>query len=209
MFPTPKGYISIPDAVDRVSRALHGEPKTIPWRGKDLDEFAELDEAVLENGRKQTMEARDWLTAELSAGRLVAQVGNFELPAEYWTCNGAHTTVHTGCLEPPEINSLDYAKVAYQPCFIERSVFEERLFQQFDTARPIKRFATSKETEEAYATRVASVREKTGRAPTFDADCAWGTEHSLLRDRVRELRANCSVRSNKDRKGGAPNLAKN
>ena len=78
MFPTPKGYISIPDAVDRVSRALHGEPKTIPWRGKDLDEFAELDEAVLRSGREQTTEAQDWLIAELSAGRLVAQVGNFD-----------------------------------------------------------------------------------------------------------------------------------
>ena len=127
MFPTPKGYIDIPDAVDRVTRALHGEPKTIPWRGEDLDEFAELDEAVLRSGTEQTMEAQEWLVAELSAGRLVAQVGNYELAAEYWTCYGAYTTVHTGCLQPPEISAWDYAKLAYRPCFIERRVFEEQL----------------------------------------------------------------------------------
>ncbi|MCZ6847416.1 MAG: hypothetical protein O7F75_01060 [Alphaproteobacteria bacterium] len=121
MFPTPKGYISIPDAVDRVSRALHGEPETIPWRGKDLDQ------AVLESGRKQTTQAQEWLIAELSAGRLVVEIDNYEVPTEYWTCYGAHTTAHTGCLQPPEISAWKYAKLAYQPCFIERSAFEERL----------------------------------------------------------------------------------
>ncbi len=121
MFPTPKGYISILDAVDRVSRALHGEPKTIPWRGKDLDE------AVLRSGREQTTEAQEWLIAELSAGRLVVEIDNIEVPTEYWTCYGAHTTVHTGCLQPPEMDAGDYAKLAYRPCFIERRVFEKRL----------------------------------------------------------------------------------
>ncbi len=127
MFPTPKGYISIPDAVDRVSRALHGEPKTIPWCEEDSDGFVHLDEAVLRSGREQTMQAQEWLIAELSAGRLVAQVGNYEVPAEYWTCYGAHTTAHTGCLEPPEISAWDYAELAHRPCFIRRSVFEKRL----------------------------------------------------------------------------------
>ena len=121
MFPTAKGDISIPDAVDRVSRALHGEPKTIPWRGKDLDE------TVLRDGREQTTEAQEWLIAELSAGRLVVEINNIEVPTEYWTCYGAHTTMHTGCLQPPEISVGDYAKLAYQPCFIKRSVFEKRL----------------------------------------------------------------------------------
>jgi hypothetical protein len=121
MFPTPKGYISIPDAVDRVLRARHGEPKTIPWRGKSLDPD------VLESGRKQTTEAQEWLVAELSAGRLVAEINNIEVPAEYWTSYGARTTAHTGCLQPPEISGQDYAKIAYQPCFIERSAFEKQL----------------------------------------------------------------------------------
>ncbi len=121
MFPTPKGYISIPDAVDRVSRAYHGEPETIPWRGRTLDQ------AVLESGRAHTTEAQDWLIAELSAGRLVAEIGNIEVPAEYWTCYGAHTTAHTGCLQPPEISAWDYAELAYRPCFIERSVFEKQV----------------------------------------------------------------------------------
>ncbi len=121
MFPTPKGYISIPDAVDRVSRALHGEPKTIPWHGKDLDE------AVLRSGREQTTEAQEWLIAELSAGRLVVEVDNIEVPTEYWTCYGAHTTAHTGCLQPPEISASDYAELAHRPCFIKRSLFEKRL----------------------------------------------------------------------------------
>ena len=121
MFPTPKGYIDIPDAVDRVSRALHGEPETIPWHGKNLDK------AVLERGREHTTDAQEWLIAELSAGRLVAEIGNIEVPAEYWTCYGAHTTAHTGCLQPPEISEGDYAEIAYRPCFIERSTFEERL----------------------------------------------------------------------------------
>ena len=127
MFPTPKGYISIPDAVDRVSRALHGEPETIPWREEDSDGVVQLDPAVLRSGREQTMEAQEWLIAELSAGRLVAQVGDYEVPAEYWTCYGAHTTAHTGCLQPPEMDAGDYAKLAYRPCFIERRVFEKRL----------------------------------------------------------------------------------
>lgn len=121
MFPTPKGYIDIPDAVDRVSRALHGEPETIPWRGKNLDQ------AVLENGRAHTTEAQEWLIAELSAGRLVAEIGNIEVPAEYWTCYGAHTTAHTGCLQPPEISAWDYAELAYRPCFIARSAFEKQV----------------------------------------------------------------------------------
>ena len=121
MFPTPKGYISIPDAVDRVLRALHGEPEIIPWRGKDLDQ------AVLDSGRAQATEAQEWLIVELSAGRLVAEIGNVEVPTEYWTCNGAHTTAHTGCLEPPEISASDYAELAYRPCFIEREIFEARL----------------------------------------------------------------------------------
>ncbi len=129
MFPTPKGYISIPDAVDRVSQALHGEPETIPWCEEDSDGVVQLDKAVLRSGREQTMEAREWLISEFSAGRLVVQVGNYELPAEYWTCYGAHTTVSTGCLQPPEINARDYAKLAYQPCFIERSAFEKRLLK--------------------------------------------------------------------------------
>ena len=66
----------------------------------------------------------------------MVEIDNIEVPAEYWTCYGAHTTAHTGCLQPPEISAWDYAKLAYQPCFIERSAFEERLFQQFDTAPP-------------------------------------------------------------------------
>jgi hypothetical protein len=121
MFPTPKGYISIPDAVDRVSRALHGDTKEIPWQGE------ELDQDVLHSGRKRTTEAQDWLVAALSAGRLVAEIGNIEVPAEYWTCYGAHTTAHTGLLQPPEISAEDYAEIAYQPCFIERSAFEKQL----------------------------------------------------------------------------------
>ena len=136
MFPTPKGYISLPDAVDRVSRALHGEPKTIPWCEEDADGAVRLDEAVVRSGREQTVEAIEWMIAELSADRLAAQVGNYELPAGYWTGYGAYTTAHTGCLEPPEMDAGDYAKIAYQPCFIERGAFEERLFQQFNTARP-------------------------------------------------------------------------
>ena len=157
MFPTPKGYISIPDAVDRVSRALHGEPKTIPWRGKDLDE------TVLRDGREQTTGAQEWLIAELSAGRLVVEINNIEVPTEYWTCYGAHTTAHTGCLQPPEIGAWDYAKLAYQPCFIERSAFEERLFQQFDTARPKGKGGNRRTyNDDAIVEKARAIRESSG-----------------------------------------------
>ena len=127
MFPTPMGYISIPDAVDRVLRALHGEPEEIPWIDGDEPNKTTLDEAVLARGRRQSTGAQEWLLAELVAGRLVAQARDHEIPAEYWTCNGAHTTAHTGCLQPPEVSASDYAEIAYKPCFIERSAFEKRL----------------------------------------------------------------------------------
>ena len=120
MYPTPKGYINIPVAVTLLTRARHGKPETIPWRGK------ELDQAVLTRSRKQATEAREWLIGELSAGRLVVEVDDLVLPAEYWTCNEARTTVHTGHLQPPEIAG-DYAKLSYQLCIIERSAFEAQL----------------------------------------------------------------------------------
>jgi hypothetical protein len=56
----------------------------------------------------------------------LVEIGNIEVPTEYWTCNGARTTAHTGCLQPPEITG-DYAELAYRPCFIERGAFEKRL----------------------------------------------------------------------------------
>ena len=145
-FPTPKGYISIPDAVDRVLRTLHGEPKTVPWSEKDLDQEQKaegftlaLDKAVLDRGRERDTEAQDWLITRLSAGRLVAEVGDVEVPAEYWTCYGAHTTAHTGIFQPPEMSAWVYpelAKLANQPCFIERSAFEEQLSPKNKGGRP-------------------------------------------------------------------------
>ena len=121
MYPTPKGYINIPVAVTLLTRARHGKPETIPWRGK------ELDQAVLTRARKRATEAQEWLIAELSAGRLVVEIDDLEMPAEYWTCNEARTTVHTGRLQPPETSIPEYTELAHRPCFIERNAFKKRL----------------------------------------------------------------------------------
>ncbi len=196
-FPTPKGYISIPDAVDRVSRALHGEPETIPWRGKDLDQ------AALDSGRKQTTEAQKWLLAELSSGRLVAEIDNFEVPAEYWTCYGAHTTAHTGLLQPPEINTKDYAKIEYQPCFIERSAFEEQLSEISSQPVPaVQRLITKAEIQACYMQHVKDTRKAKGQAPTVLEDEAWRNANGVTRERLRELRSD--NRTPEEKKGGAP-----
>jgi hypothetical protein len=194
MFPTPKGYISIPAAVDRVLRTLHGEPEEIPWHGD------ELDQAALHRGRERATKAQDWLVTELLAGRLVAQVSNIEVPSEYWTCYGAHTTASTGLLQPPEISASDYAEIAYKPCFIERSAFEDRLSMiDNPSVVPLK---SKVEAQGAYDEHVEATQQNKGRSSSWREDEVWRKLNGVTRDRLRELRNESNFRSPEDRLPG-------
>lgn len=74
---------------------------------------------------------------------------------------------------------------------------------------PAVRFANARDTERAYDEHVETTRGETGRAPTTQVDFAWGKRHGLGRDRMCELRGKSPVRTEKDKRGGNPNFAKN
>ena len=108
-----------------------------------------------------------------------APVGN-----PYWTPPRAgitHGTTSVECAESTPLSRL-HDRI--------ESLKEIARDWRMDPPEPlIKQFPIwSNEADEAYAERVASVRKDTGKRPTKDADFAWGKEHGLRRDRVRELR---------------------